>query len=564
LLIPDAISQSKYCLKVIDNKTNNEIDLKYTKIFSTTLEREKEIYRIKNYFSDKGFLAFSVDRILEDSLCKNIYVNKGLSYQWVKIKTGQIDENILKKAGYNENLFKNKSVKIEDLKDLKKRVIKYCENNGYPFAEIKLDSIVITDNQIEASLILNKNNIILFDSIVIKGTTDVKVSILNNFLGMNQGDIYNESLINKTDKKLTDLPFLRLKEPSSVAFYEDKYNLLVSADKKKASNFDGILGIIPDNLTGNVVLTGDVKLKLVNSFKSAETFELNWKRLIGHSQKLYLGFNYPYIFSTSFGAEYNIDLLQKDTSYISVKQTASIKYMFDGFDYVNFFGDFYNSNLLNTMNFEALNVLPNFADVSTTLFGMGIYKEDYNFRLNPSQGYLINMSISAGNKTINKNPKLKESLYNGIDLKSKQYRYDLRSNIFVNPLKRNVLMFGVNAGKMFSPNLFQNELYRIGGAKLLRGFDEESILASFYSVFTFEYRYLLDRMSYINAFFDGAYYENKSINKKIIDRPYGFGTGFTFETKQGVFSISYALGKQFNNPIQFKAGKIHLGYINYF
>jgi len=198
------------------------------------------------------------------------------------------------------------------------------------------------------------------------------------------------------------------------------------------------------------------------------------------------------------------------------------------------------------------------------LFGMGLHKEDYDFRINPRKGYLLNMSISTGNKKINKNPKLKEALYNGITLNSKQYKYDLLANIFVNPYKRNVILLGINAGKMFSQNLFQNELYRLGGAKLLRGFDEESIFASFYSVFTLEYRYLLERMSYINVFFDGAYYENKSINKYIIDRPYGFGTGFTFETKQGIFSISYALGKQFNNPIQFKSGKIHLGYINYF
>ena len=564
LLVPDAISQSKYCLKVIDNSTNNEIDLKYSKSFNVALEREKEIIRISNAFSDKGYLSFSIDKILNDSSCRTIFINKGLAYQWVKIKTGQIDENILKKAGYDKNLFDNKIVKIEDLRNLKQRIIKSCENNGYPFAETKLDSIIINDNLIEASLILNKNNLILFDSIVIKGNADIKPSFLYNFTGIKQGNIYNESLINKIDKKINDLSFLSLKKPTSIVFFEDRCNLLIYSDKKNASNFDGILGIVPNNITGNIVLTGDVKLKLYNSFKAAEMIELNWKRLMENTQKLYLDFNYPYIFSTPFGIEYNIDLLQKDTSYISVKQNGSLKYMFDGFDYVNFFGDFYNSNLLNTANFESLTVLPDFADISSILFGMGLHKEDYDFRLNPSKGYLLQMSISTGNKTIEKNSKLNQSLYDGISLKSKQYKYDLLADIYINPFKRNVLLLGVNAGKMFSQNLFQNELYRLGGAKLLRGFDEESILASFYSLFTVEYRYLVDRMSFINAFIDGAYYENKSINKHIIDRPYGFGAGFTFETKQGIFSISYALGKQFNNPVQFKSGKIHLGYINYF
>ena len=58
--------------------------------------------------------------------------------------------------------------------------------------------------------------------------------------------------------------------------------------------------------------------------------------------------------------------------------------------------------------------------------------------------------------------------------------------------------------------------------------------------------------------------KNKSRNKNIHDTPYGFGTGITFETKLGIMSVSYALGKEFDNPIYFRNGKIHFGIINYF
>ena len=44
--------------------------------------------------------------------------------------------------------------------------------------------------------------------------------------------------------------------------------------------------------------------------------------------------------------------------------------------------------------------------------------------------------------------------------------------------------------------MFQNELFRIGGLKTLRGFDEESIFASVYSIFTLEYRFILEQNSY--------------------------------------------------------------------
>jgi hypothetical protein len=60
------------------------------------------------------------------------------------------------------------------------------------------------------------------------------------------------------------------------------------------------------------------------------------------------------------------------------------------------------------------------------------------------------------------------------------------------------------------------------------------------------------------------YYERRQLDTFVHDTPMGFGTGITFETKLGIFSLNYALGKEFNNQIVFRAAKIHFGLINYF
>ena len=57
---------------------------------------------------------------------------------------------------------------------------------------------------------------------------------------------------------------------------------------------------------------------------------------------------------------------------------------------------------------------------------------------------------------------------------------------------------------------------------------------------------------------------NENINGFVADRPFGFGSGMSFETKAGIFSITYALGKQFDNPIKFSSAKIHFGFVNFF
>lgn len=60
-------------------------------------------------------------------------------------------------------------------------------------------------------------------------------------------------------------------------------------------------------------------------------------------------------------------------------------------------------------------------------------------------------------------------------------------------------------------------------------------------------------------FFDGAAYERNTNSGYLNDTPYGFGAGVNFETRAGIFSLSYALGSRDGIPLQFKTAKIHFG-----
>ncbi len=121
-----------------------------------------------------------------------------------------------------------------------------------------------------------------------------------------------------------------------------------------------------------------------------------------------------------------------------------------------------------------------------------------------------------------------------------------------------------NGGHLVSQNLFVNELFRIGGIRSLKGFDEQAIFASSYLIGNIELRYLIQQNSNILLFWNGAYYRNVVKSPQVSDRPFGFGAGMNFETGSGVFSIFYAVGKEMNNPINFNRAKVHFGFVNYF
>ncbi len=102
-------------------------------------------------------------------------------------------------------------------------------------------------------------------------------------------------------------------------------------------------------------------------------------------------------------------------------------------------------------------------------------------------------------------------------------------------------------------------MFRIGGLRSLRGFDEESIFASTYVIPTVEYRFLFSQNSNLLLFAEGAWYENTSNGLYVSDMPVSVGAGINFETKAGILTLNYALGNQFNNGFDLRSGKIHFG-----
>ena len=169
------------------------------------------------------------------------------------------------------------------------------------------------------------------------------------------------------------------------------------------------------------------------------------------------------------------------------------------------------------------------------------------------------MAGAIGSKTLKENADINPELYEGVALNSTLYRLQLNADFFIPVFRKSTLLLANKSGFLENKNLFENELYRIGGLKTLRGFDEESIAASVYAIFSLEFRYLFDLNSYLHFFVDGAYYEQPTSLAYISDWPYGFGAGVNFETRAGIFSLTYALGQREGQPLQFKSAKIHFG-----
>jgi outer membrane protein assembly factor BamA len=547
----------------------NDTIIKPTKIitynkFINQIELKTELSAIINQLNSQAYLTSTIDSIVIDTTFYKAYLHLGKQYKWTYLTTTNIDEEVLSKIGFRDKLFMNRPFNNRQLYSFYEKIITHYENNGFPFASLKIDSLGIFNNMISANLNLSKNKFCLVDSVKIVGTATISDRYIQNYIRIKDGDYYNETIIKNISNRIKELPFVEEQQPFKVTFTENKNELLLNLKKKKASRFNGILGVQTDNNTGEIRFTGDVKLNLVNSFKKGEEIDFNWRSIQKNTQDLKAKFSYPFLFNTPFGLDYNFKLYKKDTTFIDVFNKIGVRYILKGNNYMSVFFQNKSSSLLSTSGFGTLTVLPNFADISTQLYGINFYYSKLDYRLNPRKGYEIDTEGAIGSKNIKKNNALNESLYDDIKLKSNLYNLNLNASIYFPIKNRSVIKLGTQNGLTYNDNLFENELLRIGGLFTLRGFDEESIYTSAFTVQTIEYRFILEQNSYLYLFADGAYYENRKINSNISDRPFGFGAGMSFETKAGIFSISYALGKQFDNPILFKNAKVHFGFVNYF
>lgn len=514
---------------------------------------------------DLGYLEATYSEYFRHNDTINVVLSTGKPYRWLRIKTDTASAQLIDEAGLRNQLFEGKAVSPGHINNFNTKLLTWYENNGHPFVSITYRDIVFEDEGISATLHIDPGTRITIDSVIVRGEARLSGVYLRKYLGIAHGDYYNESLIRKIPDRIRELPMVTESRPFNVAFAIETARVILYLEDKKASRIDGVIGVLPDNeKQGKVQLTGDLRIRLLSAFGRGELFDLNWKQPRAKTQDLKVNLNYPFLFSTPFGLDFKFSIYKFDTTYVETKLAPGIQFLLKQGSYFKAFLEDHNSSLLSTKQYENSTILPPFADIRKTMYGLGYKTLNLDYRLNPTRGYTLDISASVGNRVIRKNGRLRPELYDSLELKTLQYRGEMSFDFFVPLLPKVVLNPGLMSGGIGGSETFDNELYRLGGLSDLRGFDDESVTATFYAIAKAEVRYLLDINSYLLIFVNGAWYERRSQSGYLNDQPLGFGAGITFETKLGIFSLNYALGKEFSNQVKFRNSKIHFGLINYF
>ena len=579
LYIGTALGQNKYTMQVVPvDKSEVFFTGKYAypKHYKDSAQANKQSLTLLNKLRVNGYLASSIDSISADTLSMYLYIYVGEKFERVVLQNGNIDEGTLASAGVRNSLNRARPLDINTVSNIREKILKQCENNGYPFATVWLDSFARHNNNYVAKIYLQKNDLIRIDTIRILGQTKVKRAFLKNYLGIKTGRVYNEANVKNISNRLKQLQFAEPIQPHTVEFQNGKAGINVFLKDRKASQFNLLIGLLPGSSGKKVLITGDAKIHLFSPFGMGEELYLAWQSLQPKTQQLNVRVSYPYLVGLPLGLSARFELYKRDTSYIDLDGDYGIQYQIIGSNYLKASLRNKNTIILNVDTAYIRNTrrLPQNLDVVSNEFALEYYLQNLDYRFNPTSGYVLTVGGSAGVKKIRKNNAITTLfdeqadttfalLYDTVRLKSFQFRFNLAIEKYWRLAARHTIKTNASGGYFFSRNIFDNEKYRLGGVNSLRGFDDQSIFTPYYAMGNVEYRFLISKNSYFSAFFNAAMVEDTRPGK-LFDFPYGFGAGAAVETKAGIFGITYAMGTQLGNKLNGKSSKIHFGYVNYF
>jgi len=558
-------------LDVVDSL--GEVSKSY-RLFNDSLGIHNKLLYIKDSLINLGYLNPEIKSI--DSSA--IVIEMGERYKWLDIRVSQKDKELLNNQDIYFDDWQGKYISPAMLSVMSSKILDYMDDNGYPFAYVNLDSILfIGKDSISTKLSINSNRRFYFDTIKVISKVDLSTKFLENYLEIKKNDVFSMKKVKSISEKISNLSFVELKKSPKIVFLGSEASVLLALKSRKVNRFDFLVGLLPDKSgVSKFNLTGEIKTELVNRLGKGERLYFKYKNLSKGKQDLKLEVNYPYIMDMPFGFDSKFSIYINDKSYRDVKLDLGVQYLFKGMNYLKTYWSLFSSRLIGVDSTTILGTLrlPDKLDVQTNSIGLKLNYSTLDYKFNAKRGFNMILDGNIGQRKILKNQQIIKLSNENIDfvnsydsLKLTSYQFNIFADFsYYISLSRNLVfrLGNTMSWKKSEVDLYQNELYKIGGNKLLRGFDEESVFGDLYNVSSAEMRLLIDRNSFLFAFFDYATVHNPFQSSNIWDQPYGFGAGINFDTKGGVIKLSTAVGSQQNNPIDFKDVKIHIGYVSLF
>ena len=525
----------KLHLKIISlKKDENQIlkNIDYLKSHSKEINIYNECEKISNYLKKEGYFTNSIDSIIKkDSIYTSFFSLK----KKTKIIALKTDTN---------NRFQEKDtlfLKTNEIEGYLEEVSRKLDAKGQSFSKVMLNNNLIINDTLYSSLNISSTKERRINKTIVKGYEDFPEKFIKNHLSIKKNKtVFNKKKLEEISNRLNSLSFVKQIKTPETLFKEDSTLVYIYVNKKQNNSFDGLINFTTRE-NGSILFNGILDLQLNNILNRGEFFSLNWNAIGDERQELEINTKTPYIFNSKITPSLLFNIYRQDSTFINTKFSGSFDYNLNskidlGITLINESSEnTFQTTQNNNESFESF-----FAGVNFnyhTLTNNSFQEDKLRITINPLFGY---------RKTTNE--------------RIKQFKLKTIASYLLKINKRNAVYLKNTIGILNSKDLLNNELFRIGGANSIRGFNEQNFFTPNYTYFNIEYRYLTSTTSYFYSITDIGRLKISST----FNNPLGLGAGYSFLTNNSQINFSIALGNNLSTGFQFKNPKIIINWKTFF
>ncbi|MDG1320954.1 MAG: hypothetical protein P8P28_02875 [Polaribacter sp.] len=498
----------------------------------------KETTRIEKQLKSAGYFSVRIQKFLTVKDTTKVTYSLGEKIETALLSVDSLHFQLLKKFNLKNGVLK---IPVSSLESTLKEITQQLDANGFSFAETSLKNPFIKDRVLVADLQILSSKKRTINSVIIKGYEKFPKTFVNHFLKIDAQTVFTKSKLKEISKRLEAVSFVKQTKPIETLFKKDSTLLYLYLKKQQKSSFDGLVNFNSD-ASGALQLNGYLDVKLQNIFNRGEELTLLWNRFDQERQELNLKTRIPFLYNSPLSSRFEFSLYKQDSTFLNTAFKTNFSLFLNENTQLAIHYDYNTSKILTAA----------LSTETTTAFNSQFIGVSFQHKVP------MNDVFSSQKTQLHFTPKVGQRIANSET--ENQLKIDVFASYIFEFNDRNSLYLANNSGYLNSASFLQNEMYRIGGEKSIRGFNAQSLFATKYAFFNVAYRFLVSKKSFIYTITDFGQFKDLNSSKKALS----IGAGYQFLTNNSKVNLHYALGKINNQPFDYKTSTLNINFVTYF
>lgn len=530
------MSLSIYAQEVtVINEKGDKIDIPVNLAKQLIGDRGKESVKISTWYASEGYLDARVENTGENEYKLTL----GCQYELSAIELDPkkwISKNIFPEVPYSSRILEHNI----------QNVLRDFEQMGYPFVKAEIKAVVPNKENcsVKVELSIDSGETLFSKDIYFSGAQANSQNFLQKISGFRDSVLVTPTFLEEVRLSLMDSELFEEVGDPLIVSREGSKVIVIPVEERTMNQFDGLIGYVPDQ-NGNGQIVGDLELSLWNVIHEGNGIDLEYQRLRPETSRLNIGVRQEWIGALPVGIGVNFRFYQNDTTY----QTRDLN--LNGFYRVTkglrMTGEI---GILSSSSGKdsGIEIEP---DGTKRYAELGFRYSTLNSFEVPTSGIRLGVGLGVANKDL------------GIDsLRAFNQQYVKADGAWFIPVTdKQVFALSIHGYYLNSTKATLSDLMELGGANSLRGYAEDQFRASKMLWSDLEYRFMMNRSSYLFVFGAVGSYERPQLITESDDSfsssslLYSTGFGISYKIRIGRLKFTYAVSPQES----IGNGKVHLG-----